>query len=68
MASAGVGPTGKGLVRPVPDGERSDRRVQRLRRESEDAARDPLFLCDLVETEAAFASADAETARMVLSA
>ena len=40
-------------------------RVQRLRREFEEAARDPLFMRDLEETGAAFATADAETARMI---
>lgn len=36
-----------------------------LRREFEEAARDPVFLRDLEETTRAFETADAETARML---
>ena len=41
-------------------------REERLRKAFEEAARDPLFLQDVRETEEAFATADAETARMIV--
>lgn len=40
-------------------------REERLRAEFAEAARDPAFLQDVQETMEAFASADAETARMI---
>ena len=40
-------------------------REERLRAEFAEAARDPMFLQDIRDTEDAFASADAETARMI---
>jgi hypothetical protein len=40
-------------------------RDQQLRAEFQEAARDPLFMQDLEETQKAFEAADAETARMI---
>ena len=51
---------GQALVKQLEESRREQRR-----RRWEEAARDPLFLKDVAEVEAAFESADAETARRI---
>ncbi|TAK26032.1 MAG: hypothetical protein EPO26_01425 [Chloroflexota bacterium] len=61
----GAAPSKNALVERALTRElREARRLERRARWSE-AARDPLFTRDLAEIEAAFASADAETARQI---
>jgi hypothetical protein len=63
--AAGFFPSQNALVCRALETELRRTRDERLRREFEEAARDPLFLQDLTETEEAFISADAETARWI---
>ena len=51
----------RALVRALPDVRRKSRRVA-----WEEASRDPLFISDVAEVEAAFGSADRETARTIV--
>jgi Arc/MetJ-type ribon-helix-helix transcriptional regulator len=51
----------RALVRALPDMRRKSRRVA-----WEEASRDPLFISDVAEVEAAFGSADRETARTIV--
>ena len=64
--SEGLFPSQHALVREALAALLSRLREERLRRAFEDAARDPLFLQDIQDTGRAFATADAETARMIV--
>jgi Arc/MetJ-type ribon-helix-helix transcriptional regulator len=65
MVSAGLFPSQNAAVRAALQKEVYRAREAWLRREFEEAARDPLFLRDVDETTRAFETADAETARLL---
>jgi Arc/MetJ-type ribon-helix-helix transcriptional regulator len=65
VVAAGLFPSQHALVREALETTLQRTRDERLRSEFQAAARDPLFLRDLQETEQAFQSADSETARMM---
>lgn len=65
VVDEGIFPSQNVVVREALRNELKRSRTQRLRQEFQEAARDPLFLKDLKETEAAFRTADGETARMI---
>jgi len=61
----GAFPSQNALVCEALQKELQQIEYERLRREFQDAARDPEFLLDLEETQAAFEFVDTETARMI---
>ncbi len=63
VIAQGAAPSKNALVEQALVRELRELRRQVRRAAWEEAARDPLFLEDLEKTEAAFRSADAETAR-----
>jgi Arc/MetJ-type ribon-helix-helix transcriptional regulator len=65
VVAAGIFPSQNALVREALEKELRRARDQQLRAEFQEAARDPLFMQDLEETQKAFEAADAETARMI---
>lgn len=65
VVAAGMFRSQNVLVREALEKELRHARAQRLRREFQEAAQDPMFLRDLKETEKAFKTADTETARMM---
>jgi hypothetical protein len=62
----GAAPSKNALVERAIVRELRLARQQMLQRRWEEAARDPLFRRDVAEIEAAFATADAETAREIM--
>jgi hypothetical protein len=62
----GNAPSKNALVEQALVRELRELARQHRQRRWEEAARDPLFLRDLAEIEAAFESADAETARQIV--
>lgn len=68
VVAAGVFPSQNVLVRKAVERELKRARNEWLRKEFQEAARDPMFLRDLKETMAAYETADAETARMIVDA
>jgi len=65
VVAEGEAPSQNMLVRSAIEKELKRIRSEKLRREFAEAASDPLFMEDMGETMQAFASADAETARMI---
>lgn len=63
--ASGAAPSKNAFVERALLRELDDLRRARLRTRWEAASRDPLFLRDIAETEAAFATADAEIARAI---
>lgn len=62
---SGYYPSRNALVKRAIETELERVKADRLQREFEEAARDPLFLRDIREAEEAFGSADSETERMI---
>lgn len=62
----GGAPSKNAFVERALLNELRELRRQARQRRWKEAARDPLFLRDIAEVEAAFASADAETARTIV--
>lgn len=65
MVAEGLFPSQNAVVRRALENEVKHAREERIRRQFEEAARDPMFLRDLEETQEAFRYADSETARMI---
>jgi Arc/MetJ-type ribon-helix-helix transcriptional regulator len=65
LVQAGIAPSQNAFVEQALMQRVREARRELLRQEFQEAARDPLFLRDIDETMATFATSDAETARMI---
>ena len=65
IVKGGIAPSQNAFVQKALTQEVKKARDKMLRDEFAEAAKDPLFLQDLNETEEAFESADAQTSRMI---
>ena len=65
LADAGESVSANGLVQQAIEMQINRLRRARLRGEFREAAKDPEFMRDMLETEAAFAGSDSETARLI---